>query len=228
MEKTIIITGGSDGLGKALATDLARDNRVIIISNDETRTREAATELGCEYYSADVRDYGRIDWIISDILAKHERIDVLVNNAGIYIDGELTENDSARIADVIGVNLTGVINCSKSVIPSMKNNKSGLIININSQGGIIAKPERAAYYASKWGITGFTRCLQQEVSKYGIKVTDVMPGLMHTNLFDSAKTSRDMSTSMDTSEVARVVRFIIETPEGVTIPEIGIKSIGYT
>ena len=107
----------------------------------------------------------------------------------------------------------------------MKNNGGGLIININSQAGINHKAERSVYNATKWGVTGFSKSLQDEVSKYGIRVTNVMPGMMKTNMFKKVNIEKNMGNGIDTKEVARLIEFIINTPNDVLIPEVGIKNI---
>ena len=133
--KNIVITGGSDGLGKTLAEELSKD-------------------------------YNLVENVFNKIIKEFGKIDILINNAGLWIQEELDQNDSERINAVVDVNLLGVINCSKAVIPNMKQNKDGLIININSQAGINHKAERVVYNASKWGVTGFSKSLQDEVAKY--------------------------------------------------------------
>ncbi len=225
MRKTIIITGGSDGLGKTIALDLASNNNVIILSENEEKLRLTASEAKCEYYLCDVRDYKVVEQVVTDVISRFGQIDVLINNAGVWIQGELVDNDVDRIRQVIDVNLLGTINCTKAVIGSMKDKKEGMIININSQAGINYKAERSVYTAAKFGLTGFTKSLQAEVSKYGIRVTDVLPGLMKTNMFSKANNDRDLNNGIDTLEVARVVRFVIDSPKDVFIPEIGIKNI---
>lgn len=200
MRKTIVITGGSDGLGKTLT----------------------------EYFSnkvCDVSNYSLVEKCISEILNEFQKIDVLINNAGLWIQEELEKNDSDRIKSVIEVNLLGAINTSKAVISSMKENKDGLIININSQAGINHKAERVVYNASKWGMTGFSKSLQDEVAKYGIRVTDVMPGMMKTDMFNKLNITKNMENGLDTKEVARLIQFVIDTPSDVMIPEVGIKNI---
>ena len=225
MNKTIVITGGSDGLGKTLATSLSNDNNVIILATNEEKLREVANQINCSYRVCDVSDYDVVESTINSIINEFGKIDVLINNAGLWIQDELDSNDSERIHSVIDVNLLGVINCSKAVIPSMKQNKEGLIININSQAGIYHKKERTVYNASKWGVTGFTKSLQDEVAKYGIKVTNVMPGMMKTEMFSKLNLERNMDNGIDTKEVARLISFIIDTPFDVVIPEVGIKNI---
>lgn len=225
MNKVILITGGSDGLGKILASDLIKDNKVIIMSNNEEKLKETAEEIGCDYFVGDVADFKKMNEKISYVLDKYSKIDVLINNAGLWIQEELEENDPERIEEVIGVNLLGVVNTTKATLPNMKKNREGLIININSQAGITYKAERVVYNASKWGVTGFTKSLQTEVSKYGVRVTDVMPGMMKTNMFKKVNVEKNFDNGLDTKEVARLVRFIIETPKEVLIPEVGIKNI---
>lgn len=219
--KNIIITGGSDGLGKTIAIELSKDNNVFIVSSNESRLNDTANEIGCKYFVCDVTDYNRVQQVVDKI----GKVDVLINCAGLWIQDELEENDYDRIRKVIEVNLLGVINCSKACIPSMKSNKSGLIININSQAGINHKSERVVYNASKWGVTGFSKSLEDEIKKYGIKVTDIMPGKMKTEMFKKMNIEKSMDDGLDTKEVATLIRFIMSLPADVNIPEVGIKNI---
>lgn len=223
--KNIIITGGSDGLGKTLAESLSKDNNVIILATNEEKLKEVANQNNCNYKICDVRDYSTVESTINGIANELGKIDILINNAGLWIQEELDSNDSERIHSVVDVNLLGVINCSKAVIPFMKQNKDGLIININSQAGINHKAERVVYNATKWGVTGFCKSLQDEVAKYGIRVTNVMPGMMKTDMFKKLNIEKNMANGVDTNEVARLIRFIIDTPADVMIPEVGIKNI---
>ena len=225
MKKTIVITGGSDGLGKTLTETFAKENNVIILATNEEKMKLVAEENNCSYKVCDVSNYEMVEKAISEIIEEYNKIDVLINNAGLWIQEELDTNDSDRIKSVIEVNLLGTINVSKAIIASMKANKDGLIININSQAGINHKAERVVYNASKWGVTGFSKSLQDEVAKYGIRVTDVMPGMMKTEMFSRMNIEKNMANGLDTKEVARLIKFIIDTPSSVMIPEVGIKNI---
>ena len=225
MKKTIIITGGSDGLGKTLTETFSKENNVIILATNEEKMNLVAKENNCFYKVCDVSNYDVVEKAINEIVKEYNKIDVLINNAGLWIQEELDVNNSNRIKSVIEVNLLGTINVSKAVIPSMKANKDGLIININSQAGINHKAERVVYNASKWGVTGFSKSLQDEVAKYGIRVTDVMPGMMKTEMFSRMNIEKNMVNGLDTKEVARLIQFIIDTPSDIMIPEIGIKNI---
>ena len=225
MKKTIIITGGSDGLGKTLTETFSKENNVIILATNEEKMNLVAKENNCFYKVCDVSNYDVVEKAINEIVKEYNKIDVLINNAGLWIQEELDVNNSNRIKSVIEVNLLGTINVSKAVIPSMKANKDGLIININSQAGINHKAERVVYNASKCGVTGFSKSLQDEVAKYGIRVTDVMPGMMKTEMFSRMNIEKNMVNGLDTKEVARLIQFIIDTPSDIMIPEIGIKNI---
>lgn len=225
MNKIIVITGGSDGLGKTLATTLSKDNTVVLLATNEEKLKKVAKENNCKYIVCDVTDYSVVETTIKDIVKEFGKIDVLINDAGLWIQEELDSNDIQRINSVVNVNFLGVINCSKAVIPFMKQNKDGLIININSQAGINHKAERVVYNATKWGVTGFTKSLQDEVAKYGIRVTNVMPGMMRTDMFKKLNIEKNMANGVDTKEVARLIKFIIDTPADVMIPEVGIKNI---
>ncbi len=220
--KKILITGGSDGLGKAIAKKLkTKDADVIIVARNEDKLQKTAKELSCNYYVCDVSNYKQVEKMFKTI----GDIDILINCAGILIRGELDDNSLDDIQKVIEVNLLGTINCTKVAIKSMKKKKSGHIININSQGGLTWRNERSVYDASKWGVTGFSRCLEDEVKKYGIKVTDVMPGKMKTDMFAKSNIFTTMDNAIDTKHVAELVEFIISLPKNINIPEVGIKNV---
>jgi short-subunit dehydrogenase len=227
MAKTIIITGGSDGLGKQMAKTLSAGNNVIILSPTEEKLKKAAAEIGCDYKVADVRNYEQIEEVFEEIISEHGQVDVLINNAALWIQEELDENDPELIGDVIDVNLTGVIYSTKAIIPHFKKQKAGIIININSQAGLYTKAERAVYHASKWGMTGFTRSMQDELGKYGIKVVGIYPGKMRTEMFSKVNIEKSMDDALDTSKVADLVDKVIHLDGDVHIPELGVKSINY-
>lgn len=109
MKKTIVITGGSDGLGKSLAEHLSKENNVIILATNEERLQKVANDNNCKYKVCDVSNYDLVNNTIKEIINDIGRIDVLINNAGLWIQEELDTNDSKRINDVVDVNLLGVI-----------------------------------------------------------------------------------------------------------------------
>lgn len=225
MKKVIVISGGSDGLGKEVAKYLASQNDVVILSDDEERLIACANEIGCDHQVCDVSNTESINSAIEKIKGKYQKIDCLINNAGLWIEGALEQNDEARIREVIEVNTTGYILLTKSVLQLMKEQKDGLIINVISQAGLYGKAERSVYTASKWAITGFTKSIQQEVAKDGIRVTGLYPGKMNTKMFEKSGNKKSMDDALETTDVAKVIDFILTFNKDVVFPEIGIKNI---
>lgn len=225
MGKIIVITGGSEGLGKSIAKILIPDNIVIILSKDEIELSNTATELNCNYYVCDVTNYKIVKETIEKIVNQYGRIDILINNAGVWLAGDITENTYEQISNCIDVNTKGPIYMTKAVLPYMYDNKKGLIINVCSQASFDSDDFSTVYNASKWAMRGFNRSIQKDVSKKGIKITGFYPGFMQTNIFKKAGNNYDTSTGLETEKVAKSIKYITECDEDVIIPEFGIKDI---
>ena len=225
MSKVIVITGGSEGLGKAIAKRLIKDNKVIIISNNEEKLKKTATEIQCDYVVCDVTNYKQIENAIDTIFKKYINIDILINNAGVWLEGDLTENTFEKISNCIDVNTKGPIYMTKAVLPNMYKNKSGLIINVCSQASFDNDDYSVVYNASKWAMRGFNRSIQRDISKKGVKVTGFYPGFMQTNLFKKAGNDYDTSTGLEVEKVAKAIEYIINVDSDVIIPDMGIKDI---
>lgn len=223
--KVIVITGGTDGLGKEIASVLSPNNSVIILSPTVEKLKNASKEINSDYENCDISKWGDIKRSVASIINKYKRIDCVISCAAIWIQDELDTNDPIRIKRTIEVNLTGQILLTKAFIPQMKKQKEGLFIFINSQAGLYHKAERSVYNASKWGLTGFTKSLQAELAKYGIGVTGIYPGKMNTKMFEKMGIQKDMSDSLDPVYVAKIIEFVLEQPNNVVFPEIGIKNI---
>ena len=227
MSKVVVITGGSDGIGKAIAKRLAAKNKVVIISHNEEKTKKAADEIGCDYQVADVSSWEQLDKAVKAVLEKHGRIDVFINNAGVWIEGPIEDNDPKDIEKAVAVNVTGVMLGVALSVPIMKKQKQGFIINVSSQAGLYAKPERAVYNATKWAVTGFTKSLQGELSPHGIKVTGVYPGYIDTQMFEKVGIQKDPSKAISPDDVAKAIEFMINADHDIMFPEIGIKNANY-
>lgn len=232
MKKVIVITGGSEGLGKVIAQELNDEHTVVILSHSEEKLKNAAQEIGCDYELCDVSDYTQIENAFNSVLAKHERIDCLINNAGIWIQDELDTNDPEKIKRVIEVNTLGTIYGCRAAVPIMKKQNGGRIMNVISQAGLYAKTERTVYNSSKWALTGFTRSLDKEVSKYNIGVYGLYPSFMNTNMFANFRKhtpggDRSMDHSLDPRELAKTIKFALTLQDTTVFTEIGIKNIEY-
>ena len=213
--KNIVITGGNDGLGKAIAELLSLNNNVIVISKTEREN--------C--YKCDVTNYNEVDSTIKKIIEDHGNIDVLINNAGVWLAGDLIDNTYDQISNCIDVNTKGPIYMTKAVLPNMYEQGKGLIINVCSQASFDSDDYSVVYNASKWAMRGFNRSIQKDVSKKGIKVTGFYPGFMQTDIFKKAGNDYDTSTGLEVEKVAKAIEFIINCDDDVIIPELGIKDI---
>ena len=222
--KHVLITGGSDGLGKITAQKLiAAGYKVTILSRDANKTKEAAEGLGCEYVTADVTDAAQVTAAITQV----GDVDVLINNAGVWIQDAVEENSSAAVEHALQVNVLGAIYTTQAVVPGMKARKSGRIINVNSQSGFYGRQERSIYTASKWALTGFTKSLQMELKPFRIAVDGFYPGTMNTQFFAKANSHKDRSTSLDPALAADALVFVCGLPDGVSVPEFGLVSLDY-
>jgi NAD(P)-dependent dehydrogenase (short-subunit alcohol dehydrogenase family) len=226
--KHILITGGSDGLGKVTAQKLIKAGyKVTILSNNTEKTEQAAKELGCEHVVADVSNAEQLETAIRQAVEKGGEIDVLINNAGVWIEGLLEDNDPEQIHKALEVNTLGTIYCTRAVVPAMKKRGSGRIINVISQAGLYAGAERSVYNASKWAITGFTKSMQPELKPFGVSVTGFYPGAMETGIFAKAGDTKERVGMLDPALAADTLVHVCGQPDHVEIPELGIKSLEY-
>lgn len=220
--KNIVITGGSDGIGKALAQNLSQDFHVTLLARSADKLEQIAANTGCDYIVCDVRDSESVVAAFEKIKADNGSIDILINNAGVIVNGDLTETSYETIETVISTNTTGAIFVTKACLEIMKAQKSGLIINVISQAGITAKPYRSIYNASKWAMTGFTKAIQEEAGEYGVRVTGFYPGTIQTNLFKKAGLEIK-GAALGTNQIVRLLRFVIESDDNMIFPELGVK-----
>ena len=188
MSKTILVTGTSAGFGRLIATTLAKEGHQVIAAMRKTNSRNAgaAAELSdlpnVEVVEMDVTSTDSVNEAISQTLDKYDRIDVLVNNAGIGSVGYLEAMSIDQMKNVFEVNLWGYIRTIQAVLPAMRKQKAGLIINISSSLGILSVPYMAPYIGTKYAIEGITESLQYEIKKYGIEALTVMPGPFPTEI----------------------------------------------
>ncbi|HKR81382.1 MAG TPA: SDR family oxidoreductase [Candidatus Saccharimonadales bacterium] len=222
--KTVVITGASDGLGKALAEKLSTTHTIVALARNEQALQELAAKTSCDYIVCDVRNAQQVQKAFDQVAQKHQAIDVLINNAGVIVNGELVDTVDEDIENVITTNTLGSIYVAKAALKLMKPQKRGQIINVISQSGLSAKAGRSIYNASKWALTGFTKALQDEVSAYGVRVTGFYPGTIQTDLFKKA--GLEIKGSAITVEQAvKSVEFILDCDENVIIPELGVKHV---
>lgn len=184
--KVILITGGSRGLGLALAQELAsKGARLAICARDEEHLNIAASQLrktGCEVMtvSADLRNEQQVAEMMERVILHYVRLDVLVNNAGVMLVAPENVLHKRDYKDVMDANFWSAFHTTQAALPHFRRQKEGYIVNICSIGGKIAVPHMLPYSVSKFALAGYSQGLSAELYKTGIKVTTVIPNLMRT------------------------------------------------
>ena len=184
MPKTWFITGASSGLGKEMTSQLLdRGDRVIGTSRRPGALSDFADTHpdSFDQVTLDLTDPAGLRGAIDDAFRRHGRIDVIVSNAGYGLFGAAEELDPATIDTQIATNLTGSIHLIRAVLPHLRDQRGGHILQISSEGGQIAYPGFSLYHATKWGIEGFVESVAQEVAPFGITFTIAEPGPTATN-----------------------------------------------
>lgn len=211
--KNVIITGAANGVGKAVAS-LLKDENLILIDIDEKNLPETAKETNSEYYLCDLTNVDKINEVIRNICEKHNKIDCLINCAGMWISG-----DMSKLQEPIMV---------KSIFPIMKKQGYGQIININSQSGVMCEPQFPIYNATKHSTYAFRKALQDDLARNNIKITDVCPDLIKTDFYVRANNELPkeiMNTGLTPEDVAKTVKYVFDLPHEITIPSIEVRHI---
>lgn len=189
--RTSIVTGASQGIGKAIALELSREGvEVILVDIQKEKLEEVADKIRenkgkAAVFAADVSRMDEAIEVVEAVVKSNKKIDYLVNNAGITRDNLLMRMKEEEWDSVLKVNLKGVFNFSKAVIRNMINNRYGRIVNISSIVGLIGNVGQCNYSASKAGVIGFTKSLAREVASRGITVNAVAPGYIATPMTES-------------------------------------------
>jgi 3-oxoacyl-[acyl-carrier protein] reductase len=184
--KVVIVTGSGQGIGREIALTFAREGAKVVVTDVTGKEKDVAKEsenIGAQSLAlkVDVSNSKDAKKMAEEVLKKFGRIDVLVNNAGIYPFKPFTEMEESDWDKVININLKGIFNCTKAVVPTMIKQKYGKIINISSiAGSVVGFLQLTHYSASKAGIVGFTKSLALELAPYGINVNAIAPGPVET------------------------------------------------
>lgn len=186
-DKVAIITGAANGLGLEAAITFVREGAKVALADYDTTGAERAKELkdqgaDVEYFQVDVANRESVDQMVTAVVERFGRIDILINNAGITRDAMLTKLSQEDFQKVIDVNLTGVFNCTQAVVPHMIANGKGKIVSTSSVTGIYGNVGQTNYAASKAAVVGMTKTWAKELGRKGINVNAVVPGFIATGM----------------------------------------------
>jgi 3-oxoacyl-[acyl-carrier protein] reductase len=227
--QTVLVTGASRGIGRAVALALAGEGAEVVVNYAsspeaaEAVVDEIQAKGGSAYaLKADVSDEVSVEELIKTVLKRSERIDVLVNNAGITRDGLLMRMKTEDWQAVINLNLTGVFLCTRAVTRPMLKQRSGRIINITSVVGLMGNAGQANYAAAKAGVVGLTRSSAKEMASRGITVNAVAPGFIATDMTkdleaDAILSAIPLGRFGTPDQVAGTVRFLAADPAAAYI-----------
>ena len=234
-DKVVIITGASSGLGEATARRLAKNGaKLMLAARREERLKELVAEIQkdggtAKYQVTDVTDKSQVEALAKATHQAYERIDVLVNNAGLMPLSPLDETKVDEWDKMVDVNIKGVLYAIAAVLPIMRQQKSGHIINLSSVAGHKVFPGGTVYCATKFAVKAISEGIRLE-SNGEIRSTNISPGAVDTELTntishdETAKNVNEMySVAIDADAIARAITFAIEQPADVDVNEMIIR-----
>lgn len=220
--KVALVTGGSSGVGKAVAWKLASEGAIVVIcARAEEKLNSVALEMqekGLQVFThpgdvANEEDAGRI---VEDVMARFEKIDFLINCAGVGYVSPVEETTTERFDEMMGTNVRGVFLMTKFILPSMKKRRFGYIINISSGAGKNGIPNMSAYCASKYAVRGFSEAVALEARDYDVKVSILYPGSIntgfHLNIRGHELDQATKDTMMQPEDIAETVHHMLIQP----------------
>src|ERR1700684_2212787 len=217
-----LITGGSSGIGRAIAQSLAASgSRVAITGRDKRRLEDAASSLGAHAIHADVTKEADVDRTYSEVLAIFDDLDILVNTAGFGVFKNLVDFDLASFEAVFATNVTGAMLMARGAARHFIARPRGNIVNISSTAGLTGAANGTAYYASKFALRGMTECWRAELRKHNVRVFLVNPSEVITN-FGAASgfTTKDNASKLRPEDIAHMVKAVLEMNDRGFTPEL--------
>lgn len=232
--RTALITGASSGIGKATALAFAKAGiNLALVGRSQaklTAVAEAAIAVGAsaKTYVVDLSQLDRVATQIAEIAADSDNLDILINNAGMGYTGAMGDTPLADWQRVIDLNLTSVFQCIQGILPHLRRQKSGVIVNISSIASKQVFPDWGLYSVSKFGLMALTKAIAQEEREHGIRVSAICPGSVNTPIWDTDTVHADFDRSaMLTPEmVAEGILYAVLAPAGAVVEELTIMPSG--
>jgi NAD(P)-dependent dehydrogenase (short-subunit alcohol dehydrogenase family) len=226
--KVVLVTGGGRGLGEAICRTLGEAGATIVCADvrgdwaENVARSLTGAERAAFAIALDVRDERQADQAVRQVLERYDRLDVLVNNAGIDRTVPIEDMSVADWDLILAVNLRGPFLMSKTAYDVMRKQRRGHIVNIVSTAAKRAWANAAAYHASKWGLLGLSHAMHVEARAHNVKVTAVVAGGMRTPFLLERFPELDPNMLQDPSNVAETIRFVLTQPLETVIPEVTV------
>lgn len=233
MKRLVVITGASSGFGMELAKQFANDGYPLLLLARRVEKMEALKLPNTICKKVDVSNFDEFESAIKEAEAVYGKTDLLINNAGVMLLGDIASQDPKEWKTMLDVNILGVMNGMRIVMKNMKEQACGTIINLSSTAGYDPYPNHAAYCASKYGVRGLSQTARIELSPFNVRVIIVEPGAVQTELLshttneeikkDYEKWKQSVgATGIKAQDVAKTIKFSYELPQSVLLREITI------
>ena len=220
--KVAVISGASSGIGKACAENLLSKECIVYGLN---RSKSSIQHSNFKSITCDIRDRMQVENAINKIIHEHGRIDILINNAGLGHFGKIDEISVDQWHEMFDTNVHGIFYCMRSVIPAMKKNNSGHIINIASIAGKQAVLEGSGYSATKFAVRAIGESVYRELRPFNIKLTTIYPGSTNTNFFSRLESTLSAEEKIQPEDIAESVVQILETNPDYLPSELEIRTM---
>lgn len=229
--KLVVITGASSGFGLEMAKEFAKEGYPLLLLARRVEKMEALELPNTLCRQVDVTQPEEFEKAVREAEAKYGKTDLLVNNAGVMLLGDLASQDASEWKTMLDVNVMGVMHGMQIVMDDMKARKSGTIINLASIAGVLPFPNHAAYCASKFGVMGLTRTVRAELSPYNVRVLSILPGAVKTELLGHT-TSQEIidgynewkesvgAVNITANDVAKTIKYAYQLPQSVSLREV--------
>lgn len=233
MKKLVVITGASSGFGMALAKEFSKDGYPLLLIARRVELLEALKLPNALCKKVDVTNREQFENAVREAEETYGKADLIVNNAGMMLLGDLGTQDPVEWKKMIDVNLYGVMNGMQIVMDDMKSRRTGTIVNLSSIAGLQPFANHAAYCATKYGVSGMTEVVRGELSSYNVRVLAICPGAVTTELlghttdkgivdgYNEWKESVG-AVNITPADIAKTIKFAYEMPQSVSLRQITI------
>jgi 3-oxoacyl-[acyl-carrier protein] reductase len=219
--RRVLITGGSDGIGAALVQHArTAGHQVVFTGRNDTKVRSIASATGAHGIKADVSSDADNARVVDEAASKMGGIDVLINNAGFGYNAEIGALDVNAMRNLFATNVFGMVDITNRVVPMMKAQQDGDIVNIASTSGTKGAKGGTVYAGSKWAVRGISQCWQAELRPFGIRVVSILPSEVQTNWM--GKTGRNNPNKLYAADIAATIFAGLDMPRRVLWPELAI------